>query len=85
MPLVMPGRWGKRNYRYFAKAGSPKGEIVRELQSGIVVMFNCQELLDYTIKQLSTVCEDLGCPKLETCPGNPDCDILHSLFKYQII
>ena len=52
MPLVMPGRWGKRNWRYLSGKDSPRGEIVREMEHGIVVMFPVQELLDYTVKQL---------------------------------
>lgn len=84
MPLVMKGRWGKRNYRYFAGKGSPKGEIVREMEHGIVVMFPVRELLDYTIGQLSSICHEIGCSGMDpaTCPGNPNCGILRMLFKH---
>lgn len=84
MPLVMPGRWGKRDYKLFAGKGSPKGEIVQEREQGVVVMFNCQELLDWTIKRLADACREIGCSGVnpDSCPGSPLCDILRTLFRY---
>ena len=85
MPLLLRGHWGKRNWRLFAGAGSPRGEIVKEIPAGLIVMFPCQELLDYTVGKLATVCKDLGCSGVSPtwCPGNPDCQILRALFRYE--
>ena len=81
MPLIIPGSWGKRDYRYLNKRGSPKGEIVKDLGYGIVVMFPIQETLDYALAQLAGICREIGCSGIspETCPGDPRCDILRRL------
>lgn len=47
--LILPGRWGKRDYRTLLGV---RGEIVQEFECGIGVMFPAQALKDAVTREL---------------------------------
>ena len=49
--VVMRGRWGKRNHRTLIGV---RGEIVQELEHGILVMFPAAELLNAVWRRRET-------------------------------